>query len=126
MTDATASFPIDAADVDVDADPASKRARRRDSLFLSGRLRIGKGEAIDIRIRNLSEGGLMAEGAPPLAIGAAVTVELRNLGAISGKIAWYVDDRAGVAFDVAIDPAKARKPVAVRAKPVPGRKTYAC
>lgn len=124
MTDATAYLPIDTADLE--ADSAGKRARRRDSLFLSGRLRIGEGEPIDIRIRNLSEGGLMAEGAPPLAIGAVVTVELRNLGAIPGKVAWYVDDRAGIAFDVEIDPARARKPVAVRSKSAASSKPQAC
>lgn len=122
MTDGIRSTPVEFSE----ADAATKRTRRRDSLFIAARLRIEDGNPIDIRVRNLSEGGLMAEGTPPLAIGAAVTIELRNLGPVPGKVAWYTDERAGIAFDVAIDPVKARKPVAVRAIPAAARKTFAC
>ena len=122
MTDAIRSNPGELSE----ADAATKRTRRRDSLFIAARLRIGDGDPIDIRVRNLSEGGLMAEGTPPLAIGAAVTIELRNLGPVPGKVAWYTDERAGIAFDVSIDPVKARKPVAVRTVPASSRRTFAC
>lgn len=105
---------------------AGKRVRRRDSLFLSARLRLSGAEPVEVRVRNLSEGGLMAEGAPPAAIGTAVVVELRNIGRVPGKVAWYAENRAGIAFDMAIDPQQARKPVAVRAAPAPVRRTFAC
>lgn len=94
---------------------SGQRARKRDSLFLLARLTFrDSGRELDVRVRNLSEGGLMAEGTDPLEIGLAVTVELRGVGAVPGKVAWYTDGRAGIAFDQVIDPRKARKPVGVR------------
>lgn len=106
---------------------AGQRGRRRDSLFLSAKLSVDGGEPVEVRVRNLSEGGLMAEGAPPAAIGAPVAVELRNLGTVPGKVAWYTENRAGISFDSPIDPQRARKPVAVRAKAAAAsRRTFAC
>lgn len=123
MTDGSPHRPPQAPDAGL---VAGKRVRRRDSLYLAARLRVEGGEPVEVRVRNLSEGGLMAEGAPPAAIGTAVTVELRNLGAVPGKVAWYTENRAGIAFDVAIDPHRARKPVAVRAATPPTRRTFPC
>ena len=94
-----------------------QRTRKRDSLFLAARLSVGGKPATDIRVRNLSEGGLMIDNAPPMAIGTELVVELRNIGAVPGKVAWYVEGRAGIAFDLAIDPIKARKPVSAGTPP---------
>jgi hypothetical protein len=102
-----------------DKTDTGKRSRDRDSLFLAATLRVGDRAPIAIRVRNLSRGGLMAEGAPPLAIGTAVTVELRHIGLVPGRIAWFAEDRAGVALDEPIDPRKARKPVSTRSTPIP-------
>lgn len=96
---------------------AGQRSRKRDSLFLAARLSIGGGKPIDIRVRNLSEGGLMIDNAPPMATDASLVVELRNIGAVPGRVAWYTEGRAGIAFDVPIDPIKARKPVTARMPP---------
>lgn len=107
------------------ADPsAGKRVRRRDSLFLSARLSVNGGASVEVRVRNLSEGGLMAEGAPPAPIGAPVLVEIRNLGAVPGKVAWYTEKRAGIAFDVPVDPQRARKPVGVRTGTKPAHRAF--
>lgn len=122
MTDV--SFPFFPDTVDAES-TTGKRSRRRDSLFLTASLRVGNAEPVEVRVRNLSEGGLMAEGAPPLAIGTAVVIEMRAVGAVPGKVAWYTENRAGVAFDVPIDPKKARKPVILRARPDPARRTFA-
>lgn len=105
---------------------SGKRVRRRDSLYLSARLWVNGGEPVEVRVRNLSEGGLMAEGAPPAVIGAAVTIELRNIGTVPGKVAWYTEHRAGIAFDAPIDPQRARKPVVTRTPTAPARRTFAC
>jgi hypothetical protein len=96
-----------------DADEhAGKRASVRDSLFLLARFRLaGRSDEQAVRVRNLSAGGLMLEADQPLAMGTAVEVELRGIGWVPGRIAWYAEGRAGVALDVAIDPMKARKPV---------------
>ncbi|WP_417622926.1 PilZ domain-containing protein [Parasphingorhabdus sp.] len=90
----------------------SKRELSRDSLFLKAELRFIDGDDCgEVRVRNLSAGGLMAE-APILAKrGDKVQLELRNIGLVSGHVAWVAKGRFGVAFDHPIDPKLARKPV---------------
>jgi hypothetical protein len=90
----------------------SQRARRRESFFLMARVLIdGERVARDVRVRNLSEGGLMMEMPRPLDVGLGLTLHLRGIGEIRGKVAWYAEGRAGVALEHPIDPAQARKPV---------------
>jgi hypothetical protein len=102
-----------------DRDSASQARDPRDSLLLMARLRIGdETEMREVRVRNLSAGGLMAEIDRPLAPDTAVTVELRGIGAVTGRVAWFAEGRAGIALDREVDPARARKPVTVRARPV--------
>jgi PilZ domain len=94
--------------------PAGSPARDadRDSLLLKAVLRF---ESIkddnEVRIRNLSAGGLMAEAPLRVARGEKVEINLRNVGWISGTIAWVAEGRLGIAFDHAIDPKIVRKPV---------------
>ncbi len=126
MADAINTLMTGATSASNDGIAAVQRGRKRDSLFLAARLRIGDKPPTDIRVRNLSEGGLMIDNVPPMAIGTALVVELRNIGAVPGKVAWYTEGRAGVAFDATIDPVKARKPVTTRpassAGPNPSRR----
>ena len=108
-------FPPISPSVDGAGDPgqATGPGRGRDSLFLMARFRRAGtvDEPLAVRVRNLSEGGLMAEldVAPP--IDSAVEVEVRGLGWIAGRIAWHTAGRAGIAFDEPVDPRRARKPV---------------
>lgn len=96
-------------------DATDATRRERDSLFLLARVRIGdEAAAREVRVRNLSAGGLMAEIDRPLATGTALTVELRGIGEVTGTVAWCTAGRVGVALDTAIDPKKARKPVVAR------------
>lgn len=67
--------------------------------------------AFAVRVRNLSAGGLMADADVEVAIDDPITIELRNIGQVEGKIAWVRGQRFGVTFDEAIDPKLARKPV---------------
>lgn len=84
----------------------------RDSLFMAGHLyREGDSVAIDVRIRNLSAGGLMAEPNAEVVNGQRVTIELRNLGLVPGRIAWANDRQFGIAFDQPIDPKIVRRPI---------------
>ena len=100
------------ADDDAAGDSEGARARKRDSLFLAARLTFDGGTAThDVRVRNLSEGGLMAEYEQPVAPGTSVTLEMRGLGELTGRVAWCTRGRLGIAFDFPIDPARARKPV---------------
>lgn len=90
----------------------SARKARRDSLFLLTVMTSPAGLDLgSARVRNLSATGMMADVEQPLAKGDRVFTELRGIGRISGTVAWTKDDRVGIAFDQAIDPQLARKPV---------------
>jgi len=98
-------------------DVARQRHESRDSLFLIANIRLGtRSEELQVRVRNLSAGGLMAEYTAPIDIGTPIEVEVRGIGWINGRIAWVAEGRVGVAFDIQIDPMMARKPVGTGAK----------
>lgn len=87
------------------------RSDSRDSLFLLANVSIeNESEQHRVRVRNLSDGGMMGEGPMRVARGNRVTVELRNVGKIKGNVAWVQDQRFGIAFDEEIDSQAARKP----------------
>lgn len=97
---------------DAAAVAASQRLRNRDSLFLTAKLSfVGTDGVREVRVRNLSEGGMMAEVERVLDTGTPVLLDLRGIGEVPGKVAWCTEGRIGIAFDHAIDPRKARKPV---------------
>jgi hypothetical protein len=94
------------------SDRGPARAAPRDSLFLLTTLCTPEGAELGkARIRNLSATGLMADCERAIAVGASVICDLRGVGKVSGIIAWSRDDKIGMAFDEAIDPQLARKPV---------------
>ncbi len=96
-----------------DAVGGSQRSRARDSLFLMAQLRFDGETAVrDVRVRNLSEGGLMVDCDRVKEPGTAVVLDLRGIGEIDGKVAWCTEGRIGIALDRPIDPKRARKPVA--------------
>lgn len=86
----------------------------RDSLLLFADI-VAEGQVSAARhtVRNLSPGGMMAQGGSPLAAGARVSITLRNIGAVQGKVAWAENGRYGIAFDQDIDPQAVRGPVAL-------------
>lgn len=92
------------------------RQVERDSLLLLAQVRVdGAGADYSVKVRNLSAGGMMAEGQVPVARGSVVSVALRNIGWVDGTVAWKQDDRFGIAFVEEIDPKLARAPVAAGA-----------
>jgi PilZ domain len=92
--------------------PAAKRGLDRDSLLLKAILRFPRTkDEGEVRIRNLSAGGLMAEAPLRVARGELVEINLRSIGWISGHVAWVTEGRLGIAFDHPINPKDARKPV---------------
>jgi hypothetical protein len=98
----------------------SKRELDRDSLFLKAELSFVGGDSCgEVRIRNLSAGGLMAETPVLTKRGDKVELELRNIGRVTGRVAWVAQGRFGVAFDHPIDPKLARKPVGQGKSEVP-------
>jgi hypothetical protein len=84
----------------------------RDSLFLMATVRLA-GEEADhrVKVRNLSAGGMMAEGELRVERGMRLAVELRNIGRVEGAVAWVQDKRFGIAFSDEIDPKVARASV---------------
>lgn len=93
-------------------DDTDQRQLARDSLFVMSDLRL-EGESIEhrIKVRNLSSGGMMGEGPVHVVRGAAVWVEIRNIGWVEGTVAWVQNSRFGLAFRDEIDPRVARAPV---------------
>lgn len=88
------------------------RHRKRDSMFLAASLTIeGEAQMTQVRVRNLSEGGVMAEVATAVAQGTPVEIELRGLGRVKGEVAWSTAGRIGIAFHKPVDPKRARKPI---------------
>ena len=89
----------------------------RDSLFLLAQVKVdGVAQANKVKVRNLSAGGMMAEGEVEVGRGAPVEIELRNIGWVKGTVAWRQENRFGIAFIDEIDPKDARAPL----NPAPG------
>ena len=87
------------------------RQVNRDRLFLLAQVRVdGQEEVTRVKVRNLSAGGMMAEGEAKVVRGSLVGVELRNIGWVEGSVAWKQDTRFGIAFVDEIDPAVVRAP----------------
>lgn len=88
------------------------RSVARDSLFLLADIRVEhSAETQRVRVRNLSDGGMMGEGSVHVQRGHRLTVDLRNIGAVGGSVAWVHDNRFGIAFDEEIDSQQARRPL---------------
>jgi hypothetical protein len=102
-----------------------RRQVDRESLFLLAHVRVdGQQGASHVKVRNLSAGGMMAEGEAKVGRGTQVAVELRNIGWIDGSVAWKQDNRFGIAFVDEIDPNMVHAPATSMdpaAQAVPGR-----
>lgn len=89
-----------------------KRTASRHRLLLLAELQVeGEADFHPVKVRDLSESGMRAQGGFVLARGASVKVRFKQLGTISGKIAWSEDTMFGVRFDLPIDPMMARPQV---------------
>lgn len=76
----------------------------RDSLFLMAELLLdGSDLRHRVKVRNLSAGGMMAEGDARVAAGMKVSLNLRNIGWVDGCVAWVQENRFGIAFVDEID-----------------------
>lgn len=88
----------------------------RDSFFLIAELRVdGSPDEHRVKVRNLSAGGMMAEGSVKVLRGTPLKINIRNIGWIDGVVAWIQDNRFGIAFLDEIDPQLVREPVAAGA-----------
>jgi hypothetical protein len=84
---------------------SERRQEDRSSLFQLADIQLEQEpSSYRVKVRNLSSNGLMGEGGVKVVCGTRLTVQLRNIGAVAGSVAWVQDDRFGVAFDEEIDP----------------------
>lgn len=91
---------------------ALSRGADRDSLFLqAGLILPGSPDPVTVRVRNLSPGGMLAEAKVKVAQGAAVEVDLRNVGPVGGRVIWVGEGKFGIAFDRPVDPQAVRRQV---------------
>lgn len=113
-------FHVAILDVDAATMVESQRTKDRNSLLVKAALRFPiTGEQGDVRIRNISSGGLMAEAPVRAARGEPVEIQLKNVGWVSGKVAWIADSRFGIAFDYPIDPKGAQQQIGGKNEEIP-------
>ncbi|WCT78378.1 PilZ domain-containing protein [Novosphingobium humi] len=112
--------------LDTTNDPyADQRNAPRNNLLLSSVCHWPNRQLDErVKIRNVSATGLMAEGTLGATVGEQVVLELRNIGAIEGIVAWVQSNRFGVAFARPIDPVLLRTPAEVSAKQSETRDYY--
>lgn len=85
------------------------RTVERDTLFLMADVQLeGAEEPLRVTVRNLSAAGMMVERDRRVKRGQRVTVELRNLGQVTGMVVWARNPIFGIAFDDEIDHQLAR------------------
>jgi len=102
------------------AGKAQNREAKRDSLFLTAMVRrLSDQSERTVRVRNLSAGGMMADCAEVFARDETVSITLRGIGEVEGRVAWRSIDKIGITFDTQIDPKRARKPVGMAESNVP-------
>ena len=96
------------------------RHLKRDSLFQLADVRLyGSAVSDRVKVRNLSDTGMMVQGELLAEEGQRVIVTLRNVGEVGGKVVWVQSAKLGIAFDERIDSALARKDLSERQKEAP-------
>lgn len=96
------------------------RHLKRDSLFLMADVRVESSpQSQRVKVRNLSDGGMMVEGALRVASGQRVVVTLKKIGEVGGVVAWSQSNRVGISFDQPIEAKLARTNLTVGAAEAP-------
>ena len=86
------------------------RVTARESIFIGACVCFeGTDQAVPVRVRNISSGGIMIDTAIARRKGSLVTAELKHIGRLTGHVAWSTATRIGIAFDTKIDPLQARQ-----------------
>lgn len=79
-----------------------RTADRHIAVFRVGKLISASGQEFCL-IRNISDGGLMANVYSPHAVGESIAIELKASSIVAGHIVWARDNKIGVAFEERID-----------------------
>ena len=91
------------------------RNAARSSLFMVTTIMLeNNARTYQVKVRNLSAKGMMAEGEVPVATGSRLTVQPESGNPVTGVVAWIEGGRFGIAFDNDVDMAAFRR----TAKPV--------
>ena len=88
-----------------DAPPRSgdrREGERHLTLFRVGSIMIGDRRELCL-IKNISAGGMMIRAYCHIAIGSALSIELKSGQPVTGSASWANDHNVGVAFDSPID-----------------------
>ncbi len=95
----------------------SKREKDRESMFLLASIVFENStQKHSMRVRNISNGGMMVDCTDVHAKGRPLIAELKGIGAVAGRVAWSNGGKMGVAFNVEVDPKLTRQPVGTAAK----------
>lgn len=86
----------------VPAPPERRTEERQTTLLRVGKLVTAEDERLCM-IRNISSAGAMIKLYQPIAVGAAVAVEVTPDCPVAAKVIWVQDELAGIAFDTPID-----------------------
>lgn len=93
---------------------------KRDSLFQLADVRLyGSAGSDRVKVRNLSDTGMMVQGELLAEVGQRVVATLRNIGEVGGKVVWVESAKVGIVFDERIDLQLARKDLTDRQKEAP-------
>lgn len=92
----------------------------RSSLFMLTRITLeNNSRQYQVKVRNLSPKGMMAEGNVPVARGSRLSINLENGTTVEGTVAWIEGSRFGIAFDGTADMADFRRSAAKAKHEVP-------
>ena len=93
---------------------ASYQERRSDRLPVDDKTQLRHRYAIEVKIRDVSTRGFMAECGESVEIGSQVSIDVPGIGAVQAQVRWQIGSRMGGMF---LDPISLQKCewVAVRA-----------
>ena len=97
-----------------------RKAERR-IVNMAARLREPGAILTEVEVQNLSTDGFMAKGDFSVEIGAFVWLKLAGIEAMSCRVIWIEDDKAGFEFTNPLHPATVQLIVTTQKKPIPKR-----
>jgi hypothetical protein len=92
------SRPSDSCDDDRQAGFRPRRAARVAVADAPASLNPDNLYAVEIKVRNVSSAGFMAECAEPVRIGSYVTLAIPGIGPVEAQVRWQIGARMGGMF----------------------------
>jgi hypothetical protein len=81
------------------------RERLSERVDIDGSTQLRHLFAVEIRVRNVSSHGFMAECGVPVAIGSAVSLDVPGIGPVHAQVRWQIGNQMGGMF---LDPISLR------------------